>query len=573
MRNFIIWTLSFLLVFEPAVWAANRPTITEMKAMIEFAEIGKKSMTLKEFYGRTMAYLPENVRNEIEPMVQEYGDYVVPKFNVSKLKNSEGQDYYQLSAVKDGKSVTLSMGESNKAFLKINGQSLTDGDMSNFRSVLSKGGVSKNEMKSLPEARKPAQVYIMNSKQIDRLSRDQQKTYFKQLRGLLESMEAVDKMRTKPGKGASRRAPASIEKFASLLLGEPAVAGGKEAITSGQCVAAGYITEVSYNPRRAGASCGADKQGAVRSDLRGNCSANQFQCNPVIYGSNGGCVDASRDTTRICNERVTNQGNDIPDTYQEKKKEFESLRASALSHSADVMEVCGVSAKGALAEDQTQTCLNFNDRKNTIESWDCGIAEFKSKYPKLCDGSSDQPGPGGSSPPSGGGGEGGVDGPGTGGPGGSNPPGGGSGGGGNQPPPGGSQPPGGGAIMCDNLPADMTLNPSATCQNGSMANGSCLRIDGNATMAYKCYCDDGKIVGKLKCDGGFGNGDLDRDGKKKKKKSGGPNWLLIGVAGLAGLFAFHWLMKKAVKQQYKNIDPLPEATPVPVNPVAPPGAR
>ncbi len=565
MRNFIIWTLSFLLVFEPAVWAANRPTITEMKAMIEYSEIGKKSMTLKELYGRTMAYLPQNVRNEIEPMVQEYGDYRVPKFNVSKLKNSEGQDYYQLSAVKDGKSVTLSMGESSKAFLKINGQALTEGDLSNFRSVMSKGGVSKNEMKALPpgkdQTRKPAQVYIMNSKQIDRLSRDQQKTYFKQLRGLLESMEAVDRLRLNPGKGASHRAPASLESFASLILGEPAVAGGKEAITSGQCVAAGYITEVSYNPRRGGASCGADKQGAVRPDLRGNCSANQFQCNPVIYGSNGGCVDASRDTTRVCNERVTNQGNDIPDTYQEKKKEFESLRAEALSLSGDVMEVCGVSSKGVLAEDQSQTCLNFNDRKNTIESWDCGIADFKSKYPKLCDGSSDQPGPDGPNTPGGGGG---------------NPPPG--AGGGTPPPGGGNQPPGGGSggdqgIYCRSLPNDMSMNSAATCQNGSMANGSCLQDDGNATMAYKCYCDDGKIVGKLKCDGGFGAGDLDRDGKRKKKKSGGPNWLLIGVAGLAGLFAFHWLIKKSVKQQYKNIDPLPEATPVPVNPVTPPGAR
>lgn len=570
MRNFIIWTLSFLLVFEPAVWAANRPTINEMKAMIEYTEIGKKSMTLKELYGRMMAYLPENVRKEIEPMVQEYGDYVVPKFNVSKIKNSQGEEYYQLSAVKDGKSVTLALGESEKAPVKINGKALTNSDMWNFRSVLSKGGVTAGQMKAVPEARKPAQVYIMNSKQIDRLSKDQQRTYFKQMRELLESMEAVDKMKMNKGKKTSSRAPASLENFASLMLGEQAIAGGQDVPGQEQCVAAGYITEISYNPRRGGASCGADKQGGVRVDLRGNCSANQFQCNPVVYGKNGGCVDASRETTRICNERVTNQGNDIPDTYQNNKKEFEALRATASAHSAVALVVCGTSSQGVLAEDQQETCNNFNDRNNTIANWDCGIGDFKSKYPKLCDGSANEPGPNPGNPPGNGGPGsgnppgGGVDGPGSGGPGSGNPPGN-----------GGTAPGGGGPIMCNNLPNDMSMNSTATCDRGSMANGSCLKDDGNATMAYKCYCDDGKIVGKLKCDGGFGKGDFDKDGKgkKKKKKSGGPNWLLIGIAGLVGIGAMWWLSKKALKQNYKNIDPLPEATPVPVDPVAPPGAR
>jgi hypothetical protein len=273
----------------------------------------------------------------------------------------------------------------------------------------------------------------------------------------------------------------------------------------------------------------------------------------------------------------------IPDTYKNDPVEFNAMVANAKVHIADVFEACKKSVKGSLATDQVVTCDKFNDRKNTIESWTCASPDFKKKYSKLCSGP-DQPGSGDGTdpilplPPGSGGGNaggGGTDGNGGGAGSGS--------GGGSQPPGGGGSGSGSGSgsngngdgISCANLPLDMDMNLNATCTKGGTGNGTCLDKTGKAIQTSKCYCDNGgHMIAKMTCDGGSGK-IADGDGTKdrKKKKSHGPNWLLIFGAGLLGLGAFWWLSKKALKQNYKNIDPLPQATPVPVNVVAPPGAR
>lgn len=556
MRNLIIWTLSFLLVFEPTVWAANRPTLSEMKAIIEYSEISKRSMTLNELYGRAYGLMPKSVRDQIEPMLDVYGDYEIPKFNVTKAKNASGEEYYQLSAVQDGKAVTISLGESSKALVKVNGQ-VVDGNMWNMKGMLSKAGVSKNDLKNVPEMkRKPAQVYILNAKQIDRLSRDQKKAYYKQLRELLQSMEAVGQVQMKAEKKTSSRAPASLEMFAALMMGESAVA----ARPAGPCVAAGHVTQIN-------GTCGRGPDGNVLSELRGECGVKQFQCNTVVYGPTGGCVNAGPDSTAQCNANVA-AGDDIPDLNKDNREAYERLRVDAMAQADAVSETCRISREGSLAKDQTKTCDAFKKREDVMKAWDCGREEFKGKYPKLCaePGAPTQPADPGDQPP----GPPALD-PVTGEPI-ITPPGG----------PGGPAGPGGpggtdNGITCDALPDNMSLEKDRVCLGGGTQNSSCWnKVSQKAQTAYLCECGDGSPVLKgYKC-ADTGKVDKDRDGKKDrkdKKKKKGPNWLLIAGAGLLGLLAFHWLTKKAVKQQYDNIDPLPQATPVPVDPVAPPGAR
>lgn len=571
MKKIVVWFVSTLLIVQPAVFAAGKTNMTELKSLIEYSEVTKRSMTFKELYGKSVAFLPKKSRMQIEPLLAEYGDVVLPKFSVSKIKNSKGNDFYQLSAVQNGKSITLALGDSHNTSIKINGKEISESDFSDFKSLLQKSGMTNAELKNVPASRRqPAQVYILNSAEIQKLNKSQQRTYFKQLRGLLESMEAVDKAiiqkssrDSASNNGSSpNRKPASAMPLMGLMMGPEAFAGGVEQA----CVAAGYVTNTGKNPQKNNRiTCGSDGLGNVQSELRGNCKSNQFLCNPAVYGPNGGCVDASRETTKVCNQNVS--GQDIPDLNSENKQKFEELRSSAMTYSEQVMQVCGESTKGILSADQMETCTNFQDRKNVIESWDCANPDFSSKYPKLCSGAN-QPGPG----DGGGAGNGGAggdqpglpgtpSGPGTGGPGADVPSG-----------PGGS----GGDdsyVRCESLPNDMTFKVDLGCQNGSMFRSSCTDRSGNAQVAYQCSCDDGNpVVGKLKC-GAFGQDGSGKDKKKVKKKRNGPNWLLIGGAGLVGLLAFHWLNKKAVKQQYKNIDPLPQNQPVPVDPVAPPGAR
>jgi hypothetical protein len=192
--------------------------------------------------------------------------------------------------------------------------------MNNWVGVLAKAGLAKNELKNIPapsvSKRTPAQVNILNSKQIDRLSTEQKRTYFRQLRELLESMEAVDQSILGKGKKSSSREPASMKNFAALFLGEAAVAGDSE-----QCVAAGHVTTAMYDSVKGRLTCGSDGKGNVQAKLRDGCASNrEFRCNTSLYGSGKICVPAGPDSTALCNQKVS--ANDIPDTYKNDPVEF-----------------------------------------------------------------------------------------------------------------------------------------------------------------------------------------------------------------------------------------------------------
>ena len=75
MRAFIIWTLSILLGFEPALFAAGRNNNAEIKAFLENAQVTQKPVTLKELYSKNFDYLPESVRADFETFIKKNGSY------------------------------------------------------------------------------------------------------------------------------------------------------------------------------------------------------------------------------------------------------------------------------------------------------------------------------------------------------------------------------------------------------------------------------------------------------------------------------------------------------------------
>lgn len=569
MRNFLIWTLSILLGFEPALFAQGQANkLGEIKAFLEKSEIGKESLTLTDVYHNVSKEIPPQEIDDLRTFMTISKGMKLPKFDIRKMKDSKGKEYFQLQAVQGGQSVTAEIYGDQKQFMRINGKVLSAQDMTSVQTVMAKLGVPDEDIKeNFP--RGPASAKgLMTFEQLKKMPKADRVIYFKQFRQLLESMEAVENSRMNRRTSSSEQNPSKFEVVTRLLQGEPAFADFKE---GDSCIAGGHVARVKFDKKRQengktvpGYVCGSNGDGEVATEYRGSCGPREFSCNRAIYGSNRKCVTASSDTTKMCGEDM--EGKDIPDiaTSNPKPKEAWNLllkqakdEAERTRTECDTIVGKAEKKKTNLEADQLKTCNDFLGRYAVIMKWDCGIDDFKGKYKALCE----TPAAGGPAP--------GAD----------------AGAG-----PGPETATGGattttttmpaqtvpGRLQCSQLPANEST--STNCENGltrRRASGDVYceeDVSGKKVQRdiFECQCaDGGPVVSKFKCQEpvkATADGDT---GKKKKKKSSGPNWWLIGGAGLLGLLVFNWLQKRSLKDQYQQLEPTPQLPPVPAPVTAP----
>jgi|GEM_PF-2695517 len=593
MKAILVWTLSFLMAWEPFALAASnaKSTGADFKNYLEFTHITQKRMTISELYYKSYGFLPKHVREELKPMVEKMGDYLLPKFDVTKVKGPNGEDAYQLSASQDGKSFSFVVLNNETTFMRVNGHDLSAKDLMSTQNVMTKFGLNSQQVAEVANIRTPASTTgghgLLSAEQIQRMSKAQQRQYFKQFRDLLQSMEEVQHA-FNYGKKTSSNTKTSADKYSVLfnLISADALAD-QDVAGNPWCTAAGYNSNVAWNAQRLnpqtnrvepGWSCGTDGHGNVPEYMRKKsdgslCNSNEFACNPVIYGSYKSCAPAGAATTQICNSQVT--GSDIPDLAKN-YREFNNLKIDAENMARGTSATCGeVTINNArMRDDQRTTCENLKARLATIQSWDCARPEFAKKYTKLCGDPVFNPPPVAGQPPVA-----------------------------QQPPVAGqppvaqqppvvAQPVDDGQIHCDHLPDNMSLTQSS-CDGGTAGAGykgadgqqkyaSCMNGD-KAQSAYMCVCDDGNpVVGKMKCAAVKSNTADDdssahsrRHRKSKTVKSTGPNWWIIAAAGLAGLGLFYWIDKTTMKSTYTGLSNI-LTTPTPVTippPRIDPGVR
>lgn len=228
MRTMIVWTLSILLGFEPALLAAGtkiNPN-SDIKAFLENSQITLRTMTIKELYSRTSKDLPDSVRADFETFISKQGNALVPKFDVNKVTGPNGEELYQIQAVQDGKAVSMTFVLGKEVFMKLNGTNFTWTEMSDVRQVMAKAGLEPKEIQENFPNRKPASNRTLSADQILRLNKDQKKIYFKQFRNLLDSMDAVEKAlgHKKTSSHNSPRFPDKAQLLVQFWLGPLATA-------------------------------------------------------------------------------------------------------------------------------------------------------------------------------------------------------------------------------------------------------------------------------------------------------------------------------------------------------------
>jgi hypothetical protein len=594
MRNFIIWTLTFLLGFEPALMAEGNARVNaDLKAFLELSQIGKRPVTFRELYNKFSGYLPQAQRDELKLFIQNYGNLEIPKMDINKIRVAgQADEVYKLQVVQAGQSGTMEIMNSGKIFARINGQSLTGSDMNSTANVMQKAGLPRPALAAFKRVKLGPD--LLSAKEILKLKKEDQKKYFKDFRELLASMEAVQNANFNIKSHAML--DSSDDKFsviARLIRGEKAFAD-EEGM---ECVAAGYVTTAHRtNGGKGKLTCGSDGQDGIPLNLRERpnnqepCGKNMFACNKDVYGEAGAiCVPAGKNSTYDCNQNIskTNPKNDIPDLVGSDVKKFNELRDKARTAANEVARVCATTreqnpkeaaapkrgkkaAKNpiqGLIDDQLQTCDNFDARLAVINSWDCEKnPQFKKDYKQLCEEKKQEEDvvgvikdpPGTDAKPS-------------------------------TPQP--QTPPTAPALQSCHDPNLKQYGLEPKCEGGSYGkpddkNFQCLGPDGKPVpndKIYECFCYDGKgspvpPASKMKC--GPGATSTGTNGKKggdddgiggwfKKNKS----WLVPLACGFIGLLVYHWLAKKSVQQNYQYLDPvtpnppLPPPAPAPAAPV------
>ncbi|MGZ5279050.1 MAG: hypothetical protein ACXWC9_03860 [Pseudobdellovibrionaceae bacterium] len=581
MKNTVIWTLAFLLGFEPALMAqGSARQNADIKAFIEMSGLAKGPVTYRELYNKFSAYLPQAQKDELKGFIQVYGDLQVPKMDISKIKGAgDNEEIYKLQVVQNGQAGSIEIFNDSKQFARVNGQVLTADDMKSTQAVMEKVGLPKQAAEAF---KRPAKSMDRTLKASDlaKLSKADQIKFFQQLRALMASTEAVEAWDLKAKSSAFNIESASkFEVVAKWLRGEDAFA----LKVGDNCIAAGYVPKVGLDGKKR-LTCGTDGQAGIPEEFRKKpdgsfCDSNEFSCNYKIFGPEGGmnCVPAGKDTTRLCSQLAVA---DIPDIKGMDKKNFDALKEDAEAAAQEALKTCEATkasstappvaarkkkaVKGSpqgLIDDQIYTCGELQKRWEVIQSWDCGREEFKKGHEKICGEqkpevgviADNKPTPGTDAPAA----------PGTG-----------------ETPPKAPAPAGPPEIVsCDNLPKQYSLD--SACAGGGFGRPKDDKIqckDGSGKIQtskeiYECFCKDkdGKDIvpfERNKCSASGAATDAAAGGKKEKswfKKNS--KWLIPLGFGLVGLLVYHWLGKKAAKQNFEYLEPVPQ-----LPPVAPPAA-
>ncbi len=324
------WILTFASVFTMVMLpvahgeAAQKDHAEISKAQVQNAitQLGlNKSMTLGEFYKKNKDLYPQRIQAQLEKFIKNNSDYVMPLFELTTVKSSDGQETPTLRISKDGELVNIQVyGQADK-YLKFNNTNLTQVDIVNFNDMFLKlTNNDANLRKQVVKSEAPSTKfngYPQVSKEIwSKMSTKDKAEYLLNMRWLWSDAQKVLILQDKK----NQKTTSQFEYFWNAIFNksEAQSAGVKPAgkrvrqdvkkdsgttaeASSENCLVAGYVSSYTNG------SCGVkalqdsykDDSGVVNpavSKAQAQCQPGQIACNPFVYGMPGGnaiCVSTS----------------------------------------------------------------------------------------------------------------------------------------------------------------------------------------------------------------------------------------------------------------------------------------
>lgn len=328
-----------------------------------------KRMTVGEFHFKMRPYYPRTLRAQMDEWARMNRNEIMPEFQASTYKDSEGKERVRLLLTKDGQTITASYNpDDNAKFVKVNNVFLTKDDIKYHEQAIRKIVHGNKPIKDQMNKTKPKnqfrQSILLGYEEYSRLTAVERATYLVKVRYVLENAERV------VGSFYGKQALNDMKKefFVQWLLLEQAEAAGSKSIRGAQpgdaCIVAGYLASYGNDY-----SCGGTGPGRAKliQEMEkwggGRCSNGSVSCNPLVYGfnTNGSAIcvknagknsEIYSSTSQAC-PKASPLRKGTADEQADKKRIIESYLAAKDPATLKALGVDGLSFKdGKISADQ-----------------------------------------------------------------------------------------------------------------------------------------------------------------------------------------------------------------------------
>lgn len=357
----------------------------DKKAVQEFLKYTglatKKRMTVGEFHSKMRPFYPRTLRAQMDEWARMNRNEIMPEFQASTYKDSEGKERVRLLLTKDGQTITASYNpDDNAKFVKVNNVFLTKDDIKYHEQAIRKIVHGNKPIKDQMNRTKPKNQFktsiLLSYEEYSRLTAVERATYLVKVRYVLENAERV------MGAYYGNQALNDVKKefFVQWLLLEEAYAAGSKSIRGAKpgdpCIVSGYLASYGNDY-----SCGGTGPGRAKliQEMNqwggGRCSNGTVSCNPLVYGFNKNgsaiCVKNAGKNSEIYNSTSQACPNASPlrkgtaDEQADKKRIIESYLAANDPEMLKKLGVDGLTFKdGKISEDQYKLIANHLSELN-----------------------------------------------------------------------------------------------------------------------------------------------------------------------------------------------------------------
>lgn len=333
------WLSVFTLVLSPVAMGEEAKRISTAQVQSALVEMGlNRKITVGEFYQNTKALFPERIRKEIEPLLMNFKNTMMPEFAVTTVKGNDGTDVANVRMTYNGQLLNFQFFGEKEKFVKFQNTNLSEIDIINFDDMFTRVLAGdevlrkQSEVKASVAPKKQAGIeYPTVTKEIWKSMTIQDRAnYMINLRSLWTDARRVmdvtqlqnSKSDNKPNKKTSsaenmesiwgqlfeNQVQAAVEapvkastkktKARGDKVSKPVVVAGD----STACLVAGYVT--TYGARYCDHHNIKQDYLAIPDVKEANerCGETMLACNPIVFGTPNGnpiCLDPKSPSFQI----------------------------------------------------------------------------------------------------------------------------------------------------------------------------------------------------------------------------------------------------------------------------------
>lgn len=405
MRRIWVVSFSFLLAFEPTVFALTKPQQNQVKDFVEATGIGREEVTLKEYFNRIKTNLPEELRAQLQTIVDANPELRMPKVSVTKVGPVDQEDIQVSFVTKGNQSASFIIKGQDKVLMQLGQVTISQDEITDVTKLEEKFSEASPVGKSKLNYKTSA-FGLLSARDVNLLTLSEKRVYFKKLRELMGSMEKLENsvygFNSDADKTAEQRQiESSFSYFLSNIISSAEAASyNDEAVKNiginqdkNSCIYAGYVTNYGYkidngsysekrDKKRFHYACGGPESSFDSRKDSLKCQFNSkpgIKCNPDIYGASPGvCApEHSANATAICNSQSDKYDAFPKQDFKDKgATDFDNLKKEVVAKLVEQKSACQailVDKKDRL-EDQKATCEELNLRIKEIEETTCQMA-------------------------------------------------------------------------------------------------------------------------------------------------------------------------------------------------------